>query len=63
MEGIYGYGTALGVKQSNCPLGVYAHGCVCEVDPESDQGQPAPAHQQHQNGLNQDCGRVAPVKI
>ena len=33
---------ALGVKQSNCPLGVFAHGRVCEVDPESDQCPPAP---------------------
>ena len=40
MEELYGYGTALGVKQPNSPLGVYAHGRVCEVNPESNQGQP-----------------------
>ena len=40
MEELYGYGTALGVKQPKCPLGVYAHGRVCEVNPESNQGQP-----------------------
>ena len=45
-EGLYGYGTALGIKQPGCPLGVYVHGRVCEVNPEPSQEQLPPASDQ-----------------